>query len=176
LENADLWQSFESQPGCRSSRCGNSLEFRGKLLCASSSRRPSDGHLPSGKGEKRSTQLSRSRIRRKSGNLCRTPDISSARPRCVRKDGSSIGPCADGKSKRRCSSDNCALRRNCCRAARWKSRAGLKTESSARVFRAGPQSPAIISRKELERSFLSTLQAKIDNSDQRHPLVVDALR
>src|SRR5437016_2488152 len=154
LENADPWRSFVFQPGCRSYRCESFLKFRGKLLCASWSRRPSAARLPSEKGEKRSTQLSRSRIRRKSGHLCRTPDISSAPPRCVRKDGSSIGPCVDGKSKRRCSSDNCALRRNCCRAVRWKNRADLKTESSARVFRADSRSPAIICRKELERSFL----------------------
>src|SRR5437867_8633071 len=154
LENADLWRSFVFQPGCRFSRCGNFLKFRDKLPCASSSRRPSGARSLLEKGGKPSTQPSPSRIPRRSAHLYRRPGISLARPRCARKDGNSVAPCADGTSERRCSSDSCALRRNCCRAAKWKSRADSKRESSARVFPAGQQSPATISRKESERSFL----------------------
>ena len=154
LGNAGPSRSFVFRPGCRSSQSGNFLTFRGKLLCASSSRRPSGARSLLEKTAKRSTQLFRCRSRRKSTRPFRTPDISSARRRYVRKDGNSIAPCDGGMSERRYNWDNCALHRSCCRGVRWKSRADSKTESSARVFRGGPQSPATISRKGSARSFL----------------------
>src|SRR4029077_20162836 len=87
-------------------------------------------------------------------------DIFLARLRCVRTNGSSNAPDVDGKSARRCSSDNFVLRRNCCKATKWKNRACSKTESSAHVCRDDPKSLLTIFPTRSTTFYLSVAPAE----------------
>ena len=173
--------------GCRSCRCENFVAFRDTLPCASSSRRPFGAPRLSEKFGRLLTPLSPCRSRDKSARLVRRPDISSARRRCARTNGSSI---ARHRLRRSRSTLEMPMKRERDTAIRTIARFA----AIAAQQRSGKTAPiqkqnCLLAffqtigdglRQFLGKNggflFLPSLLAQIDDAHERHLLLIHALR